>query len=175
MPKLGDIEKAKDVGFGSNAHKCVWAACLDCKKERWVLLRNGVPQSVRCHPCGARHSKIANPVGFREKSPHWKGGRHVTAAGYVHWVIPVDDPMIVMADARGRVSEHRLVVARSLGRPLERGEHVHHRNGNKHDNRIENLEVMTLADHAASHRVEIHSLRLRVQELEKEIEKFSRA
>lgn len=47
--------------------------------------------------------------------------------------------------------EHRIVAARVLGRPLDAGEVVHHRNGKKRDNRPENLEVMTRAAHALLH------------------------
>ena len=45
--------------------------------------------------------------------------------------------------------EHRLVVERALGRYLRSDEAVHHINGVKDDNRLENLEVMDATDHAA--------------------------
>ena len=43
------------------------------------------------------------------------------------------------------VLEHRVIVARSIGRPLERWEIVHHKNHMRRDNRIENLEIKTCA------------------------------
>ncbi len=49
------------------------------------------------------------------------------------------------------VSEHRLIVERAIGRRLQRVEHVHHKNGDIRDNRIDNLEVLYSGDHASRH------------------------
>lgn len=47
--------------------------------------------------------------------------------------------------------EHRLVVEAAMGRPLGRYEIVHHINGDGKDNRLDNLEVTNLRDHARHH------------------------
>jgi HNH endonuclease len=49
---------------------------------------------------------------------------------------------LVASDGR-RIFEHRAVMEGLLGRPLTRQEHVHHRNGQRHDNRPANLELWT--------------------------------
>lgn len=54
---------------------------------------------------------------------------------------------------RGRkVDQHRYIMEQHIGRKLERWEHVHHKNEDPHDNRIENLEVVSATAHIRHHR-----------------------
>jgi hypothetical protein len=78
------------------------------------------------------------PVSWRgERSNQWKGGRNVDKDGYII-LLRSGHPM---ARKNGYVLEHRLVMAQHLGRMLLDEEVVHHRNKNKQDNRIDNLEL----------------------------------
>jgi len=75
----------------------------------------------------------------------WNNGRTKHKDGYVLILMP-EHPKAI----GGRyVLEHRIVVEKSLGRYLKTDEIVHHRNGIKDDNRIENLELMSRAEHTS--------------------------
>jgi hypothetical protein len=70
-----------------------------------------------------------------------------------YWVIPVPVDERHLTDGAYQVAEHRLVMARHLGRPLEPDETVHHVNGVRTDNRLANLELWSSA-HPKGQRVE---------------------
>lgn len=70
-------------------------------------------------------------------NPSWKGGRTLDKSGYVLVWMPGHPE----ANASGYVREHRIVMARTIGRPLNREEVVDHINGETSDNRPENLRL----------------------------------
>lgn len=80
--------------------------------------------------------------------PRWKGGRIITPLGYIAICRPGHPRASI---ARRYVLEHLLVMEQQIGRPVRRDEIVHHINGNKQDNRIENLELMSKAEHDRIH------------------------
>lgn len=67
----------------------------------------------------------------------WRGGKFKREDGYVQ----IYRPAGYETDCRLYLMEHILVMERHLGRPLYKDETVHHKNGIRDDNRIENLEL----------------------------------
>lgn len=73
-----------------------------------------------------------------EKNPAWKGGRYIEPEKGYAMIRMQDHPR---ARANGYVLEHIVVAERMLGRSLNPGEEVHHRNLNRADNDPANLQV----------------------------------
>ncbi len=142
MPAIGDISKGAAIGKAAR-NIFIWQPCDLCGKERWVWLRRGRPSVTRCYACSRQRGK-------GEKSFNWKGGRRKQGQGYL-LVVSDEEFFAPMASKAGVILEHRLVMAKAVGRCLHAWEIVHHKNGVRDDNRIENLELATKAGHAAAH------------------------
>jgi len=141
MPELGEIKRGREIGqIGSNGYcKFAWAVCEMCGKERWVHLHKNKLLSKHCRACAG---KIRGRRQRGEKHPNWKGGRVAGGQGYIKVKLQLDDFFYPMVESRGYVQEHRLVMAKHMSRCLLPWEIVHHRNGVKDDNRVENLELI---------------------------------
>jgi len=130
MPQIGELKYGKDIGYKSLAARYIWAACEDCSKERWTQYVGKKPDKAYCQSCAARKS-------------HRKGGR-INKDGYKLVKLQPNDFFYPMAQCDGYVFEHRLVMARHLGRNLHRWELVHHKKGvAKDDNRMEGLQLVS--------------------------------
>lgn len=125
-------------------------------KPKWPCLS---PIEVKCScGCGTsifrdkyeikRHPKsfVNGHSFYRERNCNWKGGIR-RASGYIH----ILSPSHPNAAKNGYVREHILVMSRKINRPIEKDEVVHHINGIKDDNRIENLILMKRTDHTSHH------------------------
>lgn len=172
MPQIGEIKRGDEVGFISR-NRVIWIACEDCGKEFWVRVLWGKPRSLRCKTCYQKtpESRDNHSRAIRgERNYNWKGGRCKTRFGYIDvWVSPDDFFHPMTRGNSNRVFEHRLVMAKHLSRCLLPWEVVHHKNGIRDDNRIENLELIS---HNKYHVVDsktkayIHRLERKINELE---------
>lgn len=172
---VGEVRRAREVGF-KGLYDVVGVACADCGAARWTMVRKGTRGlPVRCTSCNGKRTIAANTLsqpGVRRPdiserqrgadNPQWKGGRRQrtqragVGGAYVYvWISP-DDPLASMMTKHGYVMEHRLVMARALGRALATWEQVHHLNGIKDDNRPENLELWKLSQPAGVRQADYH-------------------
>ena len=115
----------------------IWDACEICGECRWVQLVKGKAKNQLCLKCshgGKRHAR-------------WAGGRNDKGKGYIRIWLDSGDFFYQMTDLHGYVLEHRLLMAKHLGRCLHQWEVVHHKNHIKTDNRIENLQLYSDTRH----------------------------
>ena len=142
--KLVICSKARSKKYISSKGKiCIyrkWKCKCDCGKIKIIdqtCLIQGNTKS-----CGCLNLRTG------PNHPRWKGNRKIGGHGYILYYSP-SHPF----SSKGYVLEHRLIMEKKLGRYLTKNEKVHHKNGKRDDNRIENLELFYVG-HPPGQRVE---------------------
>lgn len=155
-------------GLTKGSEQKVVVMCDTCEKKSTTTYANynraqekrGDSGVTQCRSCACkdtahkRRGHVAHNKGKRlpdsqtgENHPSWKGGRYISADGYV----------MVRFKSRekgwaGYRKEHSLIMESHIGRELLNGELVHHIDGNKQNNAIDNLHLCSgHSDHREAH------------------------
>lgn len=132
------IKTSKELGRKGN-RKYISKQCVKCKQDRWIEIHREKASGYTglCSKCfiakGADNSM-------------WKGGRTIVK-GYVRILHKKHS----LAIKSGYILEHRLIASQKYGVEAVKNMIVHHKDGNKLNNKIENLEIVSRSGHPRLH------------------------
>lgn len=142
LTEFGKNKTYKD-GYTNQCKVCMYAAQKERRKNKDVPCSLRTCDKTARHKglCAGHYGRLRTLGDVQEDIPlqqrRANGDGKITTQGYVLRVVPSHPN----ARSDGRILEHTLVMSEYLGRPLKKGENVHHKNGDRSDNRIENLEL----------------------------------
>lgn len=162
------IERFYDEGFSckriSNAIHISVGAVFNHLEKNGMVRQKSEARKYSYVSLTPEHIERIRELGKRERSDetrkklseskktHRPGHAKKRDDGYITVYYP-DHPD---ATNDGYVMQHRLIMEQHIGRRLEKNEVVHHKNRNRADNRLENLQLMTASEHMSMHMIERH-------------------
>jgi hypothetical protein len=159
--KVGDIKTGGELGMKFKEQRYIYESCPNCGNNRWVQVQTAGKYS-KCRKC-------INKGKIGEQNGNWAGGKKISTCGYIEVLLYPNDPYIKMAKKSRYVLEHRLVVAKSIGRCLEDYEIVHHKDSIPQNNSIDNLELIGDGKHNTMVEKTIKKNGVRILELERKV------
>lgn len=137
--------------------KIIKKICENCGKEFRIGYSWKTQRFCNLKCSSEFHKK--NKFHRGKENPLFKNGKTISHYGYILLCInalPEDDRILarkMIPENFHQIPEHRFVMAKFLGRPLKKEEIVHHLNGKRSDNRIENLKLLTRENHCSGHEI----------------------
>ena len=146
MPEVGEIKQV----YYKESRRHIWVRCPVCQQERWAQERSYIAggKTGLCLDCFNKSDKARQAGDKGRHNRKLKSGHNNNKErSYIYKKIGKDDFFYPMATKEGKVAEHRLVMAKHLNRCLLPWEVVHHKNGNRKDNKLENLQLLPTSIH----------------------------
>ncbi len=152
--------------------KTIHHFCSELCRRTYPVTKTGITTVKQiCHSCGKEYERSKTQTirhGRKalffycsldcRKSNVWNKGQRSKFTGKDGYVM-IHLPDHPNANRHGWVKEHTLIMTINLGRPLIKGEMVHHLNEDRSDNRFQNLVAMRKSEHARIHALNMHALR----------------
>lgn len=121
-------------------------------QPKTIRRKNNTYHLVKCFVCGREKysnkktvkvcsKKCYSKYYIGEKHPRWNGGKSTHSGGYL--TVRISQGVYRLA--------HRIIYEKHIGRKLKKCEVVHHIDGNKKNNNVDNLQIMSNGQHHSHH------------------------